>query len=216
MPQDMFEKMKPEFVSPMVLYLCSDECKDSGQVFNAGLGYFNRAAVYTGKGVQLGDQENTPTPEMIHENFEKINDMEGAKEMADLNTAIFALVAPPSDDEPADSGDASGDLDPKAIFDMMPDAFNADAAGGVDVVFQYSVSGSKGGDWIVAVKDSKCKVEPGTAGKPTCTLKIGDEDFVKLITGALDPMQAFSSGKLAIEGDVMKSQLIGKLFNLKK
>jgi 3-hydroxy-3-methylglutaryl CoA synthase/NAD(P)-dependent dehydrogenase (short-subunit alcohol dehydrogenase family)/putative sterol carrier protein len=216
MPPDMFDKMKPEFVSPMVLYLCSDECKDSGQVFNAGLGYFNRAAVYTGKGVQLGDQENTPTPEMIHENFEKINDMEGAKEMADLNTAIFALVAPPSDDEPADSGDADGDLDPKAIFEMMPDAFNADAAGGVDVVFQYIVSGPKGGDWIVSVKDGQCKVEPGTAGKPTCTLKIGDENFVKLITGALDPMQAFSSGKLAIEGDVMKSQLIGKLFNLKK
>jgi len=216
MPPDIFEKMKPEFVSPMVLYLCSDECKDSGQIINAGLGYFNRAAILTGKGVQLGDPENVPTPEMIQDNFDKINDMEGANEMSDLNSAVFALLAPPTDDAPAEQEDTGDDVTPKAIFEMMPDNFNAGAAKGVDVVFQYNVTGSNGGDWIVAVKDGKCNIEAGAADKPTCTLKIGDSDFVNLVTGSLDPMQAFSSGKLVIEGDVMKSQLIEKLFNMKK
>ena len=216
MPPDIFEKMKPEFVSPMVLYLCSDECKDSGQIINAGLGYFNRAAELTGKGVQLGDPENVPTPEMIQDNFDKINDMEGANEMSDLNSAVFALLAPPTDDAPAEQEDTGDGVTPKAIFEMMPDNFNAGAAKGVDVVFQYNVTGSNGGDWIVAVKDGKCNIEAGAADKPTCTLKIGDSDFVNLVTGSLDPMQAFSSGKLVIEGDVMKSQLIEKLFNMKK
>jgi len=216
MPPDIFEKMKPEYVSPMVLYLCSDECRETGQIINAGLGYFNRAAVLTGKGVQLGDPGDIPTVEMIHENFDKINDMDGAKEMSDLNSAVFALLSPPTDDAPADQEDAGDDITPASIFKMMPDGFNADAAAGVDVVFQYNVTGSNGGDWIVAVKDGKCNIEAGVADKPTCTLKIGDSDFVKLVTGSLDPMQAFSSGKLVIEGDVMKSQLIEKLFNMKK
>ena len=33
-----------------------------------------------------------------------------------------------------------------------------------------------------------------------------------MMSGKLPAMQAFSSGKLVIEGDIMKSQLIEKLF----
>jgi putative sterol carrier protein len=33
---------------------------------------------------------------------------------------------------------------------------------------------------------------------------MGDADFVKLITGELNAMSAFTGGKLKIEGDVMK------------
>jgi len=34
-----------------------------------------------------------------------------------------------------------------------------------------------------------------------------------MINGELNAMKAYTSGKLKIEGDVMKSQLIEKLFN---
>ena len=42
MPPDLFEKLKPEFVAPLVLFLSSAKCTDNGLIFNAGLGYFNR------------------------------------------------------------------------------------------------------------------------------------------------------------------------------
>jgi putative sterol carrier protein len=35
-----------------------------------------------------------------------------------------------------------------------------------------------------------------------------------MITGKLNAMQAYTTGKLKIEGDLMKSQLIEKLFKL--
>ena len=35
-----------------------------------------------------------------------------------------------------------------------------------------------------------------------------------MMNGKLPPMQAYTSGKLKSEGDVMKSQLIEKLFRL--
>ena len=102
----------------------------------------------------------------------------------------------------------------KDVFDRMPGAFQADQAVGVDVVFQYDISGPEGGSWHVIIKDGTCEVAEGSHGSPTTTLKMGDEDFVKMIGGELNPMNAYTGGKLKIEGDVMKSQLIEKLFKI--
>ena len=41
---------------------------------------------------------------------------------------------------------------------------------------------------------------------------MSDDDFLKYVGGQLPAMQAYSSGKLKIEGDLMKSQLVEKLF----
>ena len=223
MPPEIFEKMKPEFVSPMVLYLCSEECADSGQIFNAGMGYFNRAAILTGPGVQLGDAENPPTPEQISDHMDRINDMTGAKEFADLNAAMFDLMTPkakgakPAADAASStpsSASPSDGLTVQAVFDNMAAAFQPGAAQGVNVVFHYNISGPTGGQWSITVKDGACAVTSGKADNPTCTLNIKDTDFLDMISGKLDPMKAFTSGKLTIDGDVMKSQLIGKLFKM--
>lgn len=91
LPPDLFEQMKPEYVAPMVLYLASEDCQCSGYVFNCGLGYFNRAAYLTGRGIQLGDPEHLPTVEDIAEHFEEINSLEGAKEYNDANSALMGM-----------------------------------------------------------------------------------------------------------------------------
>ncbi len=181
-------------------------------IFNSGMGYFNRAAVYTGPTVQLGDPDHPPTPEQIHENWNQINSMAGAKEMADANTAIFALIAPPAGgSETAESAAQEGG-DVQAVFDMMVGSFKADAATGVDVIFQFNISGPDGGEWYCVIKDSVCTVEKGTHEKPACAIKMAEGDFLAMMSGKLPAMQAFTSGKLQIEGDVMKSQLLEKLF----
>ena len=41
------------------------------------------------------------------------------------------------------------------IFGKMPEVFNADAAQGLDAVFQYEITGDSGGNWNVVVKDGK-------------------------------------------------------------
>ena len=100
----------------------------------------------------------------------------------------------------------------KGIFEKMPSAFNAAAAAGKDVTFQFNISGPTGGDWAVTIKDGACQVTAGTVDKPTTTIGMADTDFIDLIAGRLDGMKAFSAGKLKVGGDMMKSQLIGKLF----
>ena len=46
-------------------------------------------------------------------------------------------------------------------------------------------------------------------------MKMGDSDFLDLMNGKRPCMQAYTSGKVIIEGDIMKSQLIEKLFKFK-
>jgi 3-hydroxy-3-methylglutaryl CoA synthase/NAD(P)-dependent dehydrogenase (short-subunit alcohol dehydrogenase family)/putative sterol carrier protein len=220
MPPDLFDKMKPEYISPLVLYLASEECPATGSVFNVAAGYFNRAAVMTGPGKIVKGETGMPTPEDIHANWKDINSMEGAKEYRELNEFlgdVLQAFEPKGEGAAAPAeGGGQGPTTVKGLFDAMPGAFVAEAAAGVDVVFQFSISGPGGGDWNVTVRDKTIQVVQGKAAKPTTTIQMADEDFMKLLSGELDGMKAYTSGKLKIGGDLMKSQLIGKLFNFKK
>ena len=215
MPPDMFEKLKPDYVAGIVTYLCSEGCRESGAVFNAAAGYYSRAAILTGPGITLGDGQNPPTVEDIRDHWREISSMDSARELGDANMAILSFMTPPKAATKAEVPEAGTPVAVKDIFRMMPEAFNAEKSAGKDLVFQFNISGSGGGNWFVTVKDGACSVQDGQAVKPTTTIKMADGDFVQLIQGKLDGMQAFSSGKLKVEGDIMKSQLIGKLFTFK-
>lgn len=214
LPKEFFEKVKPEFVSPMVLYLSSEKCKVDGYIYNAGMGFFNRVAVVTGKGTVVGDGKSIPSVEAVVTHLDQIGSLKGGKEYFELNEQVGDMInafsAPAATAEPgAKKGGSVAD-----VFTTMPGAFNKDAAKGVAVVFQYHISGPGGGDWFCDIKDGGCTVASGVHEKPTCTLKMADNDFLEMISGTLPSMQAYTSGKLKIDGDVMKSQLIGKLFKM--
>ncbi|MBW1780202.1 MAG: SCP2 sterol-binding domain-containing protein, partial [Deltaproteobacteria bacterium] len=212
LPPDLLEKLKPEFVAPLVLYLCSQKCSDQGMIFNAGMGYFNRAAIVTAAGTVIGDGKSVPTLEDIHRHWDEINDPAGAEEFPNATAAFGPMLDAFSPKKKAAAEPADKGLTVADIFEGIPGAFQADKAAGVDVVFQFDISGGGGGSWYVTVKDGTCEVFEGSHGSPTTTIKMGDNDFVKLITGELNAMSAFTGGKLKIEGDLMKSQLIEKLF----
>ena len=212
LPPDFFEKLKPEFVVPMTLYLCSEGCPVTGNIYNAGMGFYNRAALFTGPGAVLLDGDKPPAVDAVRDAIGTLSNIDKAKEYFQLNEQIgdvlAAFTAPPPD-----TGDAADGFSSAAeVFDAMPGAFNAGAAGGVDVVFQYNIAGDLGGDWSCVVKESACTITAGQHDAPVCTLHMDDADFLAMMNGTLPAMQAYTSGKLKIEGDIMKSQLIEKLF----
>jgi putative sterol carrier protein len=214
LPPDMFEKLKPEFVAPLVLYLCSEQCPVSGGIYNVGMGYFNRVAMVTGPGAVVGDGKEVPTPEAVAAAMDKIKSLDNAQEFPNATAAFGPMMDAFSPKKEAAATGGGGKLSVKDVFDGMAGAFQADQAAGVDVVFQYDISGPEGGSWHVVIKDGACEVAEGSHGSPTTTLKMGDEDFVKMIAGELNAMNAYTSGKLKIEGDVIKSQLVEKLFKM--
>lgn len=61
------------------------------------------------------------------------------------------------------------------------------------------------------------KSEPNTVtnddGEADCTVGVSLGDLVDMIEGRLDPMAAFSLGKLRIEGDMAVAMNLGSLMN---
>jgi NAD(P)-dependent dehydrogenase (short-subunit alcohol dehydrogenase family) len=72
MTPEVLAKMKPEFVSPMVAYLCSEQCQHTGDIWAAGAGYFSRIEYREGPGLRLGPQA---TVDDVAANIEKIADL---------------------------------------------------------------------------------------------------------------------------------------------
>lgn len=93
LPPPILERLKPELVSPMVAYLCSEECQESSQIFVAGGGYFGRAAIVEGKGVCF-DPTSEITVEQIRDSLERIKDMSGAEEFENANAEGTARIFP--------------------------------------------------------------------------------------------------------------------------
>jgi putative sterol carrier protein len=104
--------------------------------------------------------------------------------------------------------------DVKEIFTRMPEAFNPSAAQGLDVVFQYEITGDNGGSWHVVVKDGKCEVNEGTHASPNVTLTMSAETWLQIVNKETNGMQAFMSGNLKASGDIMLAQRIEQLFPL--
>lgn len=77
MPPNVLEKLLPEYVSALVLILCSEELEDSAQVYAVGGGYFSRVAIVEGEGI--GIPTDKITPEAIKEQWAAVNDLSKAR-----------------------------------------------------------------------------------------------------------------------------------------
>ena len=76
-PEDFGKSLKPEFVTPAVMYLASDDAPN-GVIMAAGAGVFSRIFIHETMGVSLGMGEEM-TPENIKANWDKISDMSDAR-----------------------------------------------------------------------------------------------------------------------------------------
>ena len=74
MPPAVLEKLKPEYVTPGVVYLASEEAP-TGAILTAGAGAFALSRIYETEGVYLG--EGGLSVEEVRDNWSKISDPEG-------------------------------------------------------------------------------------------------------------------------------------------
>jgi NAD(P)-dependent dehydrogenase (short-subunit alcohol dehydrogenase family) len=93
LPPEMFEKLKPEFIVPLVLFLASEDCQDSGMIFNCAAGWYSRTAVVCASGTTIGDGSREISPEEIKENWDKIIDIGDAKPLGNLGES-FGFMEP--------------------------------------------------------------------------------------------------------------------------
>jgi NAD(P)-dependent dehydrogenase (short-subunit alcohol dehydrogenase family)/acyl dehydratase len=93
LPPDLFARMKPDYAVPIALFLCSEQCPVSGNIYNAGLGFYNRAAVATGRGVAPKGEEYYSTIEQIRDHIDKIASLDEGKEFGQLNEMLVDMMS---------------------------------------------------------------------------------------------------------------------------
>ena len=76
MPPEALEKLTPEWVAPVVAYLCTEECADNGSVFIVGGGKVQRTALFQNDGVSF---DKPPSVEDIAGHWTEITDLSAAK-----------------------------------------------------------------------------------------------------------------------------------------
>lgn len=60
------------------------------------------------------------------------------------------------------------------------------------------------------MKNGSGSINTGTPAKADVTLTIGDDDYVALMTGKLNPQAAFMQGKLKIAGNMGLATKLGE------
>jgi len=75
MPQQVLDQLKPELVTPGVVFLCSDEAP-TGAILTAGAGAFALSRIVETEGVAIGPNA---TVEAVRDNWAKITDEAGQK-----------------------------------------------------------------------------------------------------------------------------------------
>lgn len=100
--------------------------------------------------------------------------------------------------------------DLQTIFSTMEGRFNAEAASGVETVFQYAIDDSE--HWYVEVENDSCKIEQGQHDEPTVTLSMDAATLEDVMSGETDGMQAFMSGRIRADGNIMEAMKLATLF----
>jgi 3-hydroxyacyl-CoA dehydrogenase/3a,7a,12a-trihydroxy-5b-cholest-24-enoyl-CoA hydratase len=62
MPEDILKVLKPEYVAPLVLYLCHEDTQENGSLFEVGGGWIGKVRWQKSSGslVKPADREMTP------------------------------------------------------------------------------------------------------------------------------------------------------------
>jgi NAD(P)-dependent dehydrogenase (short-subunit alcohol dehydrogenase family) len=72
LPPEVFKKLTPEYVAPVMAYLCTDEVPDSASVFIVGGGKVQRVALFQNSGVTF---EQVPSVDDVAAHWSQIDDL---------------------------------------------------------------------------------------------------------------------------------------------
>lgn len=100
------------------------------------------------------------------------------------------------------------------LVELLIRSFQADRAKGIEAAIQVHLSGEKGGDYGVVIKDQSCTANPGILPSANMKLEAEAQDILDMYDGKLDPMKAFMQGRLRVTGDKAMALKLTTMFRL--
>lgn len=99
------------------------------------------------------------------------------------------------------------------IFPEMVVRFLPEKAEGVNATIQFDLAGDNGGLYWLKIANKTATVGEGKVDSPKMTIKGAADDYAAMAQGTLNPMQAFMSGRIKIQGDMGLAMKFMSLFN---
>ncbi|MCD7730323.1 MAG: SCP2 sterol-binding domain-containing protein [Oscillospiraceae bacterium] len=78
---------------------------------------------------------------------------------------------------------------------------------------QINVTGDGEGVFYIEIADGKINVEPYDYNDNDCILSCSADNLIKIVSGSLDPVLAFTTGKLKINGSIEKALEFQKIIS---
>ncbi|GAB2819075.1 SCP2 sterol-binding domain-containing protein [Streptomyces daliensis] len=103
------------------------------------------------------------------------------------------------------------------VFGRMGRQFRPDAAGSLDALIRWKVTGEQETVYETRIADGTCTVTEGRSeADPRVTLVMGDAEFLKLVSGNGNPVTMFMTRKLKVAGDVGLASGLTRYFDIPK
>ena len=90
----------------------------------------------------------------------------------------------------------------KELLQMMPLGFNSDAAGELEAIYQFEVSGDEEFVAHLKIANGVCSFHDGPVKSPGVTIKTPAGVWLAISRGERDGQQAFMNGEYETEGDI--------------
>jgi len=234
MPPELVERLKPEFVSPLVAYLCHESTQVNGGIFEVGAGWMSQVRLQRTEGAFV--PVDALDVEAVRDNWTKVTNFDGIVEypttmndsmgnlLGNLENKSGAKKDSSSSSSASSSSSSSGSVNvsgfqASAIFQHLQGVIKQQAAQlqkDIGGTFRFDVKNKSGAEqsWRVAVPKT------GDAGvhlsekseKADVVLSMDDETLVGVMSGKTNPQTAFMSGKMKFKGSM---PLVMKLSKLK-
>ncbi|XP_048383621.2 peroxisomal multifunctional enzyme type 2 isoform X1 [Stegostoma tigrinum] len=91
LPQELVDALKPEFVAPLVVWLCHESCQENGSLFEVGAGWIGKLRWERTLGAIVRQEDQQMTPEAVRDSWDQICDFENATKPKSSSESISSL-----------------------------------------------------------------------------------------------------------------------------
>lgn len=100
--------------------------------------------------------------------------------------------------------------DTTLVIDNLKSRFDPQAAKGMHETFQFHIADAD--DYFMTVDDGTLDIQPGEHDDPSVSLSTDSDTLKGVLSGELNGMQAFMSGRLKASGNLMLATKLSQLF----
>ncbi|XP_038164044.1 peroxisomal multifunctional enzyme type 2 [Cyprinodon tularosa] len=93
MPPDLVASLKPEYVAPLVLWLCHEQCQENGGLFEAGAGWIGKLRWERTQGGIVRQKNKPMNPEGVRDQWDAICDFKNATKPANVQESLHSVVS---------------------------------------------------------------------------------------------------------------------------